>query len=108
MITRHLVKGDEEEAWKIASITMNWTVLFMSILTVLGMAGAWFLVKLTAPGFDQTTAQLATRLTLIMFPSVIFMGAGMLITGILNARKSFAVPDVYKRQALRMSCWLWV
>ncbi|MFY9174117.1 MAG: murein biosynthesis integral membrane protein MurJ [Peptococcia bacterium] len=92
VITRHLVKGDEEEAWKIASITMNWTVLFMSILTVLGMAGAWFLVKLTAPGFDQTTAQLATRLTLIMFPSVIFMGAGMLITGILNARKSFAVP----------------
>ena len=43
------------------------------------------------PGFDQPTRDLAALLTIIMFPSVVFMGAGMLITGILNARKSFAV-----------------
>lgn len=91
VITRYLVKGEEEEAWRIASITLNWTILFMAALTVLGMIGAKLLVLATAPGFDQATTDLATFLTLIMFPSVVFMGAGMLITGILNARKSFAV-----------------
>jgi len=91
VITRYLVRGEEEEAWKIASITLNWTTLFMTIFTVLGMAGSGLLVRLTAPGFDQAATDVAVFLTLIMFPSVIFMGAGQLITGILNARKYFAV-----------------
>lgn len=91
VITGYLVRGEKEEAWRIASITLNWTVLFMILLTLLGMAGARLLVMVTAPGFDQPTRDLAALLTIIMFPSVVFMGAGMLITGILNARKSFAV-----------------
>jgi putative peptidoglycan lipid II flippase len=91
VITRYLVKGEQEEAWKIASITMNWTALIMSVLTILGVAGSRPLVKLLAPGFDQATARLAADLTIIMFPSVIVMGVGMLISGVLNARKSFAV-----------------
>jgi len=91
VITRYLVKGQEDEAWRIASITLNWTVLFMTALTALGILGARGLVLVTAPGFAPETTDLAVFLTIIMFPSVIFMGAGMLITGILNARKSFAV-----------------
>jgi len=91
VITRYLVKGEADTAWRIASITLNWTVLFMAVLTALGMVGARALVFATAPGFDEATSDLATLLTIIMFPSVVFMGAGMLITGILNARKSFAV-----------------
>lgn len=91
VVTRHLVKNEEEEAWRIASITLNWTVLFMTVFTLLGIVGARWLVALTAPGFDEATAALTVKLTVIMFPSVIFMSAGMLITGILNAKKSFAV-----------------
>jgi putative peptidoglycan lipid II flippase len=91
VVTKYLVLGREKEAWRIASITMNWIALFMLAFTVLGMAGARLLVFLTAPGFEPQTADLATTLTVIMFPSVIFMGVGMLITGVLNARKSFAV-----------------
>lgn len=91
VVTKYLVKGEEEEAWRIASITLNWTVLIMTGLAILGALGARGLVFLTAPGFDDSTARLAAVLTVIMFPSLIFMGAGMLITGILNARKAFAV-----------------
>jgi len=91
VVTKHLVKGEQEEAWRIASITLNWTTLFMTVFTLAGVLGAGLLVKVTAPGFDQSTAELATSLTVIMFPSVIFMGVAQLITGILNARKSFAV-----------------
>lgn len=91
VVTKHLVKGDEKEAWRIASITLNWTFLFMVGFTLLGMMGARLLVMVTAPGFDHATTGLATNLTMIMFPSIIFMGIGMLVTGILNAKKSFAV-----------------
>lgn len=92
VVTKYLVKGNRKEAWRIGSITLNWTVLFMALFTILGVGGARLLVNITAPGFDQATTDLATELTRIMFPSVIFMGAGMLITGLLNARKSFAIP----------------
>ncbi len=91
VVTKYLVQGKDREAWRISSITLNWTVLFMIVFTVIGAAGARGLVYLTAPGFDQATGDLATLLTVIMFPSVIFMGAGMLVTGILNAYKSFAM-----------------
>ncbi len=90
VVTKYLVKGEEKEAWRIASITLNWTALLMTVFTVLGILGARVLVLITAPGFDENTADLATDLTMIMFPSLIFMGVGMLITGILNAKKSFA------------------
>lgn len=91
VVTKYLVKGEEKEAWRIASITLNWTALFMTGFALLGILGARFLVFLTAPGFNEATAGLAAELTMIMFPSLIFMGVGMLITGILNAKKSFAV-----------------
>jgi len=91
VVTKYLVKGEQEEAWRIASITLNWTALFMTAFALLGVLGARVLVMLTAPGFDHFTAGLATTLTMIMFPSVVFMGVGMLITGILNAKKYFLV-----------------
>lgn len=90
VITKYLVQEKKEEAWRIASITLNWTVLFMSVFTLVGILSARYLVLLTAPGFESNTTNLATVLTMIMFASIIFMGAGMLITGILNAQKSFA------------------
>lgn len=91
VVTKYLLVGKEKEAWKIASITLNWTVLLMVVLTVLGVVGSRTVVALLTPGFSGETADLTAILTIIMFPSVVFMGAGMLITGILNARKHFAV-----------------
>lgn len=92
VVTKYIVQGSEKEAWRISSITLNWTVLFMTVFTIIGVIGARVLVYVTAYGFDEATAGLATEMTIIMFPSVIFMCAGMLITGILNAKKYFAVP----------------
>jgi putative peptidoglycan lipid II flippase len=91
VVIRKISEGREDEAWKIASITMNWTGILMAGLTLLCMAGARFLVSVTAPGFEGETANMAVRMTVIMFPSIILMGVGMLMTGILNARQKFAV-----------------
>jgi putative peptidoglycan lipid II flippase len=93
VVIRKISEGREDEAWKIASITMNWTGILMAGLTLLCMAGARFLVSVTAPGFEGETANMAVRMTVIMFPSIILMGVGMLMTGILNARQKFAVAS---------------
>lgn len=91
VVIRKISEGREDDAWKIASITMNWTGVLMAGLTLLCMAGARLLVSVTAPGFEGETADMAVRMTVIMFPSIILMGVGMLMTGILNSRQKFAV-----------------
>lgn len=91
VMTKYLLRGEQDEAWKIASITMNWTVLMMSLLAALGIVSAGAVVRTITPGFSGETAQLTTTLTMIMFPSIVLMGAGMLMTGILNSRRYFAM-----------------
>lgn len=92
ILTKYLVDENYNEAWHVASTVINLTAVVLTFFTVIGIAGAAFLVKLTAPGFTPELSKLATDLARIMFPSVVFMGIGMVITGILNATYKFAVP----------------
>lgn len=92
VLTKYLVDENYDEAWHVASTILNLTALVLAILTLFGMAGAGLLVKATAPGFSPDSARLATYLARIMFPSVVFMGVGMVISGILNASYKFAIP----------------
>ncbi|MEW6621847.1 MAG: murein biosynthesis integral membrane protein MurJ [Bacillota bacterium] len=92
LITAYLVKGEKQEAWKITSILFNWTAVILTLLTLLGIALAPLLISLLAPGFEPETYKLTVSLTRIIFPSIIFMGTGMLITGVLNASGVFAIP----------------
>ncbi|NMA15306.1 MAG: murein biosynthesis integral membrane protein MurJ, partial [Clostridia bacterium] len=92
VLTKYLVKKDYEQAWHVASTIINLTAALLIVFSLLGMIAAAFLVKITAPGFSPDLSRLATDLALIMFPSVVFMGVGMVLTGILNATYKFAVP----------------
>ncbi len=92
IFTSYIEADKREEGWKIASGIFNLTAITLVIITVLGYWGAPLLVKLTAPGFSEELAVLTTDLTRIMFPSIVFMGLGMLITGILNSFQIFALP----------------
>ncbi|WP_089609323.1 murein biosynthesis integral membrane protein MurJ [Dehalobacterium formicoaceticum] len=92
VLTKYLVDENYDETWHVASTILNLTALVLVLVTILGMAGAGLLVKITAPGASLELARLATYLTRIMFPSVVFMGVGMVISGILNAFYKFAAP----------------
>lgn len=92
IITAYLVKDDKTEAWRATSIIFNWTVVILIGITFFGIVFAPWLIKLLAPGFSGETFDLTVNLTRIIFPSIIFMGAGMLVTGVLNASGVFAVP----------------
>ncbi|NLO89885.1 MAG: murein biosynthesis integral membrane protein MurJ [Clostridia bacterium] len=92
ILTDYGVKGKREEMWKAASVIFNWTALFLTAAALMGILGAEILVKLMAPGFSGELAILARELTRIIMPSIIFMGLGMLVTGILNSQHVFSVP----------------
>lgn len=90
ILTKYLVAGQRAEADRVASAIINLTALLLSAVTVIGILACDWLVKLLAPGYGAEQAQLTADLARIMFPSVIFMGVGMVITGICNAHYRFA------------------
>ncbi len=87
-------EGDNEEAYRLGSSLINLTLIVMTALAVLGVLAAPALVWLTAPALDADTYSLSVELTRILFPSLIFMSAGMVIAGILNSRYRFVAAAV--------------
>lgn len=83
-------EGDNLEASRLGSTLINATAILMLVLSLVGILLAPQLVWLTAPNLPAQTAQLAGELTQIMFPSLLFMSVGMVISGILNSRYRFA------------------
>ncbi|NLK01250.1 MAG: murein biosynthesis integral membrane protein MurJ [Clostridia bacterium] len=92
ILTKYALEGRTHEVWRASSIVLNWTLAILVLVTLLGMLVSGGLVGLMAPGFSQELTELARQLTFIMFPSIIFMGLGMLVTGILNAHHVFGTP----------------
>lgn len=92
VVTNYLIQDKKEEGWYLVSSVLNLTTVVLGAVTLLGMLFAPQLVRLMAPGFDGETVALTAHLSRIMFPSIIFMGLGMLITGVLNACKKFTIP----------------
>lgn len=84
--------GQRESAWALASTVINLVVLVLGVITVLGIIGAPWLVKMIAPGFKGAAYQLTTQLTQIMFPITILMALSMLVGVTLNSLQHFAVP----------------
>jgi len=91
-LTPHLAAGDEEGAWRLTSRAANWSTMVLALLAVTGMVFAPELVGLLAPGFSGELFELTVSLTRVMLPSLLFMGLALLCTGVLNARKIFAIP----------------
>lgn len=91
ILTRYLVAGQEKEASYVGSAIINLTAVGLAAVTLLGIIGCDLLVKLLAPGYGPEQAALTASLARIMFPSVVFMGVGMVLTGICNAHYRFAV-----------------
>lgn len=93
LLTKHIVDGDQKEESLVSNFFLNSTAWLMLIVSLLGVIAAPFLVRLTAPALQAGTAELAVDLTRIMFPSVLFVCLGMVLTGILNAHRRFGMAS---------------
>jgi putative peptidoglycan lipid II flippase len=90
--TKKISTEGDESAWKLASKVATLTIVFLSIITLLGIAIAPWLVKFFAPGFDADKAALTVLLARIMYPFILLVSLAALAMGMLNARNVFGIP----------------
>ncbi|HKY61806.1 MAG TPA: murein biosynthesis integral membrane protein MurJ [bacterium] len=88
------LKRSKQEAKDVVDITFSLLLILLSIVTVAGVLGAAFFVRMTALGFteDPEKFELTVLLTRITFPYIFLVSLGALAMGILNARKRFFAP----------------
>ena len=83
-------KLDEEEKPKAVWNVILWFSLLLLMVTVLGIVFSKALIALFALGYMHN--DLMDRLVKMVFPYIFFIGLTVLLTGILNSFKRFAIP----------------
>lgn len=94
VFTDHLVNSGRDEAFRMGRSAF-WTLgLILFVITAIGIFGAYWVVRIIAPGFDGSSGNfdLTVSLTRFMFPYVIFICLTALCTGVLNSLNHFAAP----------------
>lgn len=92
VFSSYLAKGEEEEAWKVASTVITVAFIALTLGIIVGEFFTPYLIPLVAKDFTGEKLELTIRLTRIMFPAVLFTGLNGLMMGILNSYKDFAYP----------------
>jgi putative peptidoglycan lipid II flippase len=94
-----LGKGDEKEATRLAGAVAGMLALVASILVLLGILGAPYLVAAIANGFTGEKRELTVRLTRILFPGAMLLVFSAWCLGVLNSHRrffmSYAAPVVW-------------
>ncbi|MEW6726286.1 MAG: murein biosynthesis integral membrane protein MurJ [Bacillota bacterium] len=94
IFTEYVSKGRREDAWRLCSMVTNALILVTMGATAAGILAAPLIVGLLGQGFPAGTMDLAVKLMMVMFPSIVFYSLAGLFTGILNANNVFGIPAV--------------
>ncbi len=94
VFSSYRARGDEEEAWKLASSIINLVLIALIVLSALMAILAPFFVPIITPGYDQPTTELTVKLTQIMLISPVLIGMGAVVSGILNSYQQFTIPSL--------------
>jgi putative peptidoglycan lipid II flippase len=86
----YLIK-DRKRAYELASSILNFTLVMILALTVLGYLFLEPLVSLIAPGLNGGTQELTRTFTAIFLLSPVFLTLSSIVSSILNAEKKFAL-----------------
>ncbi len=87
-------KGDKELSQKLANVIFSLLAVLVSVLVVLGILGAPFLVSALTPGFTGEKQELTVLLVRIIFPGTGFLVLSALCLGILNSHHRFFMSYV--------------
>jgi putative peptidoglycan lipid II flippase len=87
-------RGQDEEAWRLASSIINLVMIALAALSLVMAIFAPVFVPIVAPGFDAPTTELTIRMTRVMLISPVLIGMGAVVTGILNSYQQFTVPAI--------------
>jgi len=94
VFTEYHTLRSKREAWELASAVFTTLLTLVTAVAMLGILVAPWLVQLFAPGFHDRPDKLAlaTLLTRVMFPYLLFISLAALAMGILNSVRAFAAP----------------
>jgi putative peptidoglycan lipid II flippase len=92
VFTDDQINKSEKESWRLASMVMNALAVVLGIITIVGILFSGYFVDLIASGFSSEKAHLATVLTQIMFPFILFIALAAVAMGVLNTKGIFGVP----------------
>ena len=90
--SKTLVREGEQSAWQLANKVLTLAVIVLSILVLLGIVIAPWLVALLGWGFSPAKAALTVELTRILYPFILIVSLAALVMGMLNARNVFGMP----------------
>jgi len=79
---------------RFASNTLNVFLFFSLLVSVVMMVFAPQLVNIVYPGFDGETFRLATLLSRIMYPALVFFVAGIVLSTVLNAQEHYIAAQL--------------
>jgi len=92
VFSSYRARGQEAEAWRLASGVINLVLIALSVFSAIMAIAAPWLVPIIAPGFDAPTTALTVKLTRLMLLSPVFIGMGAVVSGLLNSYGRFGVP----------------
>jgi len=105
-----LFKYLNSEAWDLANNLLNILMLFLVVLSLLGIVFAPSLIALISPGFSPEAQKTTADLTRIMFLSPLFLGISGIIGGVLQSFKNFLIysiaPIMYNVGIIMGALWL--
>jgi len=95
-LTRVQEKNGREAAMRLANLVINFLIVVVSTICLLGIVFAHEIVPLMAPGFGRIPGklELTTQMTQIMTPFLLLVAVAAAVMGILNTRRVFFIPAI--------------
>jgi putative peptidoglycan lipid II flippase len=95
-LARAQERGGPAAAFRLANLVINFLLVVVSALCVVGVIASPWVVRLLAPGFASTPGkvELTTLMTQIMMPFLLLVSLAAAVMGVLNSRRIFFIPAV--------------
>ncbi|HEY2925069.1 MAG TPA: murein biosynthesis integral membrane protein MurJ [Candidatus Eisenbacteria bacterium] len=95
-LTQVQEKKGREAAMRLANLVINFLLVTLSAVCLLGILFAEPIVHLMAPGFGRVPGKLAltVQMTRIMTPFLLLVALAAAVMGVLNTRRIFFIPAI--------------
>jgi putative peptidoglycan lipid II flippase len=92
IFSRTTSQQGDAAAFRLGNKITTLALLTLSVITLLGIIFAPWVISVLAPGFDPAKQALTVTLARIMYPFILLVSLAALVMGMLNARNIFGIP----------------
>jgi putative peptidoglycan lipid II flippase len=97
VLARPIASGNDEETSHTASAMLTWALLLLTPVAVVGMLASRPLMSLMLSATSDAAVreqkvEVGARMLVVFMPQVVLYGAGIVVTGVLQAHRRFLAP----------------